>query len=96
MSNATVQVGELVVVQVVVEVKIMDIPRQSRPEGDGYLGLEEFDCGICVGGKATKATPLTGQRKCLSELAGEETYLYDAPEKLSTVSCYKITNNLTV
>lgn len=54
LTDAAIKVEKLVVIQVVVQVKVMDISSQASAEGYGDFTLEEFDRCIRVRGEGFK------------------------------------------
>jgi hypothetical protein len=57
-SYASIQILELVVIQVIVQVQVVNVSREPCPECDGNLALQELDHGIRVRGKCAYTQPL--------------------------------------
>jgi hypothetical protein len=71
-AHPAIEIDEFVVVEVIVEVQVMNIAREPRPERDGNLGLKELDHGICVGREATDEAPLDDAQEEAASMASDE------------------------
>jgi hypothetical protein len=58
MTNTTIQIGQLVEIEIVVEVEIMNIAGEAGAEGYRDLGLQELDHAVCITGQTADGAPL--------------------------------------